>query len=309
MPKKLQEAIRWTTTQVPGDAATASVTLAVGDVGEEGPRATIVSGQHGDEGPWGALATRGLLKHDVEALRGRLRIVYTANPLAAAADARSAPLDHLDLNTCFPGSPTGSHTQRLAAVMAGLVEDSDLVIDLHGGGSWCLNAFTYRFEGDEALAAAVGAPFAVDIPPPPGGLIEHARRHGARVLAVEMGGRGSSELVWRDRITAGMERVLRMRGVLVPKTAQTEVAPPVTVTGMKVLRPSGGGIFLPTLGESAIGAVVEEGTELGQVLDLGTLAHRETFLAPYPRTAILLLRPHIGVIEGGAMTYVVGEPA
>jgi hypothetical protein len=35
---------------------------------------------------------------------------------------------------------------------------------------------------------------------------------------------------------------------------------------------------------------------------------RETFIAPFSETALLLARPHIGVIEGGAMTYVVAEP-
>ena len=33
------------------------------------------------------------------------------------------------------------------------------------------------------------------------------------------------------------------------------------------------------------------------------------FRAPYSRTALLLLRPTMSRLEGGAMTYVVSEPA
>ena len=43
--------------------------------------------------------------------------------------------------------------------------------------------------------------------------------------------------------------------------------------------------------------------------DLHTMNPVETLVAPLPRTALLLLRPHVTVLEGGAMTYVVGVPA
>jgi predicted deacylase len=312
VPDRLHDHIRWSHHDLPGDAAVGTLSVRVGDVSgagaTDGPRATILAGQHGDEGPWGALAIAGLLRHARPALCGRLRIVPCANPLAAAADVRNAPLDHLDVNTVFPGQAGGSHTHRLAAVLAALVEDSDVVIDLHGGGSWCMNAFTYRFAGDEDLAAVAGAPFAVDIPPPAGGLLEHARRHGARILALEMGGRGSHEVAWCARITAGLERVLRLTGVMAFDMALDEVPLPVSVRETVVLRPSAGGVFVPSLGEPAIGTVVAEGTELGRVLDMHTMEVRETFTAPYAETALLLLRPHVGRIEGGAMTYVVGRP-
>ena len=47
---------------------------------------------------------------------------------------------------------------------APLVADSDVVIDLHGGGTWCVNAFVKRFEGSEQLAADLGAPFISNAP-------------------------------------------------------------------------------------------------------------------------------------------------
>ncbi len=303
----LFDVLTWRQQELPNDAAASTIPLRIADVGRQGPLATIVAGVHGDEGPWGALAIRALLRHPVETLRGRLRIMFAANPLAAAADARNAPLDHLDLNRVFPGQPAGSHTERLAAAIAAELGDSDVVVDLHGGGSWCVNAFTFRFPGFEDLAALAGAPFVVDVDPKPGGLTEHALRHGARILAVEMGGRSRDEMAWRDRITAGLERILQHSGVLDLPDLPAVPAAPVTVTGMQVLRPATGGLFVPTLREEAIGTDVPVGTELGVLLDLNTLAPLERFTAPYDRTALMLLRPHVCRLEGGAMTYVVAE--
>ena len=39
-----------------------------------------------------------------------------------------------------------------------------------------------------------------------------------------------------------------------------------------------------------------------------TMETMEVFVAPYPETAILLLRPRLAVLEEGAMTYVVASP-
>jgi hypothetical protein len=35
----------------------------------------------------------------------------------------------------------------------------------------------------------------------------------------------------------------------------------------------------------------------------------EELFAPFDQTALLLIRPHVTVLEGGAMTYVVGKVA
>ena len=308
MSDTLDDQLRWREQRLPGHAANQTTTLHIGDIGETGDRATLVAGVHGDEGPWGALALQRLLQQPVNTLKGRLRVVLAANPLALEADARNAPLDHLDLNRTFPGDQDGSHTEVLAATLAAELNDSALVVDLHGGGSWCVNAFAFRFAGSEALAAEVGAPFVVDAPEKVGTLTHYAKAQGAQVLAVEMGGRSRDELLWRDRITAGLLRVLTRVGVLEPEDALEPAPTSIPVGSTEVLRPRTGGLFVPTLREAAVGTVVAQGTELGRSLHPHTLALKETFTAPYPQTALLLLRPHTCVLEGGAMTYVVAEP-
>jgi hypothetical protein len=76
----------------------------------------------------------------------------------------------------------------------------------------------------------------------------------------------------------------------------------------QVLRPSQGGIFSPVLGAKAIGTVIAGGTILGRLLDPVTMETVEVFEAPYPETAVLLLRPRLAVVEEGTMTYVVASP-
>lgn len=304
----LYEQLRWRTHHLPSHAANGTTTLHVGDVGETGDRATLVAGVHGDEGPWGALALRQLLQRPAHVLNGQLRVVLAANPLALEADARNAPLDHLDLNRCFPGDTGGSHTEVLAATLAAELDDSALVIDLHGGGSWCVNAFAFRFRGSEAFAAELGAPFIVDVPERVGTLTQYAKEQGAQVLAVEMGGKSRAEVSWHTRIADGVLRVLSRADIFKIDEALEPAPVSIPVDSLEVLRPKTGGLFVPILREEAVGTVVTQGTELGRVLHPHTLAPLETLTAPYPQTALLLLRPHTCVLEGGAMTYVIAEP-
>ncbi len=85
-------------------------------------------------------------------LTGTLRVVPVAHPLATEADARQTEFDLLDLNNSFPGDENGTHTQRLARLLAAKVLDgSDVVLDVHGGGSWNVNCFVYRFPGSHEL--------------------------------------------------------------------------------------------------------------------------------------------------------------
>jgi predicted deacylase len=224
------------------------------------------------------------------------------------ADARNAPLDTLDLNRSFPGNLDGSHTEVLAATLVQeAVQGADFVIDLHGGGSWCVNAFAFAMPGGEAISRAFGAPFIVQAPERTVTLTGYARTLGATVAAVEMGGRSSDEALWAGRIADGLRRALQVAGVL-QENAGSAAAASVPVGQTTVLRPKRGGLFVPHMRADAVGTVIPQGTLLGQILDPATLAVIEQFTAPFAQTALLLLRPHLTRIEGGAMTYVVAEP-
>lgn len=305
----LFDGLTWRFIPLPGESVSGQVQLGIGSAGSGKPTALITAGVHGDEGPWGAWAIRKLLTSTpLDDLVGTIRVVPCANPLAVQADARNAPLDTLDLNRTFPGSRLGSHTEVLAAALAEeAVQGCDLAIDLHGGGSWCVNSFAFEMPGGEAISRAFGAPFITRAPERSVTLTGYARTLGATVAAVEMGGRSADEDTWAGRIADGLQRALTLAGVL-RGTANEPPTRSIPVGGTTVLRPSVGGLFVPTLKADAIGTVVPQGTLLGELLDPATLAVKEQFTAPFAQTAIMLLRPHIARLEGGAMTYVVAEP-
>src|SRR5260221_2393035 len=111
--------VKWETHPVPSTAAVGSIQVSIGRVGSGTPVGLLTASVHGDEGPWGTRAIRKLLETTpIGELKGSLRIVPVANPMAMESNSRTSALDVLDLNSAFPGDPNGSHTQRLAHVLA-----------------------------------------------------------------------------------------------------------------------------------------------------------------------------------------------
>src|SRR5579864_745572 len=251
--------LRWNEIRITAHAAARHVPLVYGEAGTSGPRATLIAGTHGDEGPWSALAIKMLCANPTARLTGRLRVIFTANALAAEVERRNSWIDSpnsIDLDGVFPGNAEGSHTDRLAAALAPLIADSDVVIDLHGGGTWCINAFVKRFEGSEQLAADLGAPFISNAPNKHGGLTTYARSLGIKVANVEVGGRSSREMYWTERNVRGLERALVRFGVLALDAPPAPAEKAIDVGPTAAMRATVGGIFVPALREDAVGTIV-----------------------------------------------------
>jgi predicted deacylase len=300
--------VDWHHVLVPSTTAYGKINLSYGLIGHGKPTGAIIAGIHGDEGPWGGWAIRKFLEDTCEdMLIGSLRIVTVANPLAMESDERNSPIDHLDLNRVFPGDMNGSHTEALASeLVANILEDIDVIIDLHGGGSWCVNSFVFSFPGSEELAEAFNAPFILEGNVRDGSLSGYANVEGIKIVSVEMGGRSENEEYWASFIATGLRRALSIAGVLSPSESFEPRS--LKVDSIQVLRPSSGGLLIPRIGSNDIGKVVKKGFVLGHLVDPVTFETVETFKAPYNDTAILLLRPRLCCVDGGAMTYVVAKP-
>ena len=99
-----------------------------------------------------------------------------------------------------------------------------------------------------------------------------AEQHGTPGVIVELGGAGFGvhlELVWRDRLLAGVQGVMQALGMTMDK-------PPELVDSTSYRRtirvnPRNGGLLLPHIGGEALGTMVGAG-EL-----LGTLVSPHTF--------------------------------
>ncbi|MHA1973095.1 MAG: succinylglutamate desuccinylase/aspartoacylase family protein [Candidatus Hodarchaeales archaeon] len=302
---RILELVKWENYSISTDTSPIDKKISIGRIGDGKPTGLIVSGIHGDEGPWSAWAIRKLLEEtNIDELLGSLCLVPVANPLAMEGDTRNSPLDSIDLNRSFPGKPYGSHTEHIASILTNhAIKGADVIIDLHGGGSWCVNAFTFQFPGCRELSDAFDAPFTIEGKIRNNTLTGYARTQGTKVVAVEMGGRGKTEENWAKRIAKGLRRALGIAGVLTP--INEEVKKSIPVGASKVLAPNKSGIFAPELRETDVGTIIQGGTILGRLLDPVTMEETELFKAPYEKTAILLLRPTLAYIEKGAMTYVV----
>ncbi len=101
-----------------------------------GPTVILEGGNHGDEheGP----ITIGELIRDLDPgeIQGRLILMPANNVHAVVAARRVSPVDDLNFNRTFPGDPTGSITQQIAAYVADhILPLGDAFLDLHSGGS------------------------------------------------------------------------------------------------------------------------------------------------------------------------------
>jgi N-alpha-acetyl-L-2,4-diaminobutyrate deacetylase len=103
--------------------------------GEDGPTLLVTGGNHGDEyeGPLAILDLANRL--DGMPLHGRVILVPFLNYPAVKAAKRTSPVDGRNMNRIFPGSATGSLSEKIADfVMRGLIPMADAVLDFHSGG-------------------------------------------------------------------------------------------------------------------------------------------------------------------------------
>ncbi|MFN1217987.1 succinylglutamate desuccinylase/aspartoacylase family protein [Chryseobacterium kwangjuense] len=102
---------------------------------DKGPVFSIVAGVHGYEYP-PVIAVQELLKEiKPEHIRGTLIIVPVANMESFLKRTPFVnPLDQKNLNTAFPGSPTGTATDKIADLITReVISNSEIFLDIHGG--------------------------------------------------------------------------------------------------------------------------------------------------------------------------------
>ena len=304
---KLSESIKWLQIPIAGSDNDEDE-IVVGYMGEKSPVGVIVAGVHGDEALWGSWAIKILLDMvDDSELLGSLRILPIANMSAMRADARNSPHDEKDLNRSFPGFKDGTITERVAfTITENLLDGADVLVDLHGGGSWCVNAFAYQSKGFEELAHAFQPPFLVDYTPRGGTLSEYCASNGARVVGVEMGGRCSDEEQWANHLAWGLKNVLGDEGIF-ENASHPKGHDPIELNRLHVINAKQSGLYLPSIRESDVGKMVPAGTILGRLHNPSTFEVLEVFSAPFSLTGVLLLRPTLTWVEGGSMMYVLGE--
>lgn len=110
---------------------------------KESKNLLLTAGIHGDE-ITSILVLQDLLpfleRIEGERLHGKVTVVPICNPEAFRYKNRGSPADSQDLNRVFPGDSDGGLTERIAASIWKLAQESDYILDLHCCG---LNCYPY----------------------------------------------------------------------------------------------------------------------------------------------------------------------
>ena len=103
--------------------------------GVELPSLAAFGGTHGNEWEGQVVVKRLCSKLDPNEICGRVILMPQLSQSACAANQRTSPLDHVNMNRAFPGNPRGSISLRIADfVKTHVFPKTRIVIDLHAGG-------------------------------------------------------------------------------------------------------------------------------------------------------------------------------
>ncbi|MBW2146205.1 MAG: succinylglutamate desuccinylase/aspartoacylase family protein [Deltaproteobacteria bacterium] len=165
-----------------------------------GPKVLMLAVVHGDE-PLPIPAFRELVGEiEPGAMKGMLRIIPVANPVAFGQFERMTRERH-DINNlwrAFPGSENGTMTQMMAAtIVREAMEDADYVVEYHSGGAGGRIQRRVDFDTEtppdlmrtcRRMAFAYGAGIIHQVRIPEGSPVKYALSKGKPAISVEIGG-------------------------------------------------------------------------------------------------------------------------
>jgi predicted deacylase len=278
--------------------------------GGPGPVIGVSAAIHVDE-PIGVEIVRRLaafLNQSNVELRGTVRLLPVANPLAYETNTRHTSTDHLNLNRLFPGDPDGWLTEQLASKISNsFLIGLDAYIDLHAGGAYPVVDHVY-FTNAPALSRAFGTRLLYRPSDPyKGTSATEAEARGIPTVTVELGGGLLNDESYARRGLDGVLSVLRtlevLRGPVTPLPEQ------VLMREMAILRPHVGGILVPEVHVADLASEVPGGTVLGRIYSPYTFQEVERIVAPFERSLLVLIRDNLAPIQPGAYMYMIGNGA
>ena len=234
--------------------------------GGGGPVVAIVAGLHGNE--LNGIHAVNLLANSLRAQRprGTVHLLPLVNTFGADEARKRWPFDDADINRAFPGDPSGTAVQRIAAALLDATE-ADICVDVHSGAPHVRELPQVRvpMSGDElSLARAMGLPVVwrrAGDRLAETGLVGAWREAGRKALHI-VAGRGITLDTGHSSTTArGLNRLLAHLGVM-PAVGPTETVADVSAADIESHRAPFGGFFVP---EVRVGDVVRPGHILGNL--------------------------------------------
>lgn len=204
-----------------GDPLRVPVTIINGK--EPGPTVTLTAATHGDELN-GIEVVRTIAQGwDLESLAGTLVCLPVVNVPGFLAQQRYLPILDRDLNRSFPGNPTGTSAQRIAAtVFSNFIEPADYALDFHTSTRGRNNMLHVRADMSEPavqrLARSFGSPLIIDGQGPEGSLRGESTTAGVPAIAIEMGEAHRFQRDLINRALNGVQSVFAEFGLLPSET-------------------------------------------------------------------------------------------
>ena len=201
-----------------------------------GPTALLTGANHGDEyeGPIALMELSVTLRP--EDIEGRVIIVPAMNYPAFRAGTRTSPIDRGNMNRSFPGSPSGTVTEKIADYFQTvLLPEASIVLDFHSGGrtlDFIPFASAHVLENKDQQAACVAAVEAFNAPysmimleiDNVGMYDTTVEDQGKIFVTTELGGGGTSTARSNAIAKKGVRNVLKHAGIM---KGEQEVAPSV----------------------------------------------------------------------------------
>jgi len=272
-----------------------------------GPIVGISAVIHGDE-IVGVQVLRELWsKLDVAQLSGEIWMLPLGNPLAFEALSRNTPLDMLDMNRQFPGSPDGWLSEQMAFhITEAFLKKIDYYIDIHAGGSFPIVDYVYLLNHEglsrSFLSELLYKPAAL-YPATTAG-VTIAR--GVPTCVLELGGGYPKQDEYVARGVANVQNMLRLCGSL---AGEVETRPKQTLLHeIKVMRPRNGGLCYPAQ-PLPPGTRLKAGTRLAEIVSATSFQVLETMDTPFEDNVVVLSRSDVTRVNPGDYTFMIGNLA
>lgn len=260
---------------------------------------------HGDEIITVEIARRVVEFLKTQEVHGTVKVCSVVHNLAFEQVDRNSPIDGLNLNRVFPGSPDGFLTERIAhTYLEEFVGTLDAYLDLHAAGREPMVEYCYILN-DEAMSRSFGSKILYrPTDDYPGNVNNYAKEKGVRSMVAEIGGLAVRE---RDvqRGVDGVLSVLRHEGMIDGEEIRRDDQ--VVTNYIAHVDPHEGGLMVPGLEMSDLGEVVEGHVTLAKIYNPKTLELLEEIKAPYERNLMILLRPTVNRAFPGDFSFMIAD--
>jgi len=277
----------------------------------DGPVLWAQGACHGDEYDGVRALLRLVAELEPASMRGTLVALPVANLSAYLHQSRTSPIDGKDLNRCYPGSPAGTYTDRLAHLLLETVRSvADAFVECHGGGDrfdvvfYTLHCDLPDGPAERAgeMCRAMGAPIVWQSGDPwlQGSLFFHLHRRGIPAALIEVGGEGRLYPNNVDDTHGALRRLMIHLGML-PEQAPPEArAVRHRVAAADFIPCNRGGLVEVVAGR---GALVGRGDPLVRIVDLrGDVV--DTVRCPVGRGIVLAIHTYGTVASGGPVALI-----